>query len=76
MANLAIQACKAVNADYAGVDIIRMKNGQYTILEVNSVPAWKGIFQATGIDVASHLAKALAALAKQNLATVSQYAKH
>ena len=53
-----------------------MKNGQYTILEVNSVPAWKGIFQATGIDVASHLAKALAALAKQNLATLSQYAKH
>ena len=76
MTNLAIQACKAVNADYAGVDIIRMKNGEYTILEVNSVPAWKGIFQATGIDVAGHLAKALAARSKQNLDLVSQYAKH
>ena len=71
MTNLAIQACKAVNADYAGVDIIRMKNGEYTILEVNSVPAWKGIFQATGIDVASYLARALATRAKQNLALKS-----
>ena len=76
MTSLAIQACKAVNADYAGVDIIRMKNGQYTILEVNSVPAWKGIFQATGIDVASHLARALVTRAKKNLAFVTQHAKH
>ena len=76
MANLAIQACEAVNADYAGIDIIRMKNGQYTILEVNSVPAWKGISQATGIDVASEIARALARKVKQNLALVSQNAKH
>jgi tetrahydromethanopterin:alpha-L-glutamate ligase len=59
MQQLAIAATKAVHADYAGVDIIRTISGSYTVLEVNSVPAWKGLYQATGIDVAGHLARAL-----------------
>lgn len=59
MEQLAIAATKAVHADYAGVDIIRTVSGAYTVLEVNSVPAWKGLYQATGIDVAGHLALAL-----------------
>ena len=70
MAHLAINACKAVGAAYAGVDIIRMQDGLYTILEVNSVPAWKGLAQATGIDIANHLAIALVRRAKQK--TTSQ----
>jgi tetrahydromethanopterin:alpha-L-glutamate ligase len=59
MEQLAIAATKAVHADYAGVDIIRTISGAYTVLEVNSVPAWKGLYQATGIDVAGHLARAI-----------------
>jgi tetrahydromethanopterin:alpha-L-glutamate ligase len=59
MEQLAIAATKAVHADYAGVDIIRTISGTYTVLEVNSVPAWKGLYQATGIDVAEHLARAI-----------------
>jgi len=59
MAQLAIAATKAVEADYAGVDLIRHPNGQFTVLEVNSVPAWKGLYQATGIDVAATLSQAL-----------------
>ncbi len=60
MEQLAIKATQAVQADYAGVDLIRQQNGSYTVLEVNSVPAWKGLYQATGINVAAHLAQALA----------------
>lgn len=59
MTQLAISATKAVEADYAGVDLIRHQDGHYTVLEVNSVPAWKGLYQATGIDVAATLAQAL-----------------
>lgn len=59
MATLAINAVKAVNAAYAGVDIMRTQDGLYTVLEVNSVPAWKGLEQATGINVADHLAQAV-----------------
>jgi tetrahydromethanopterin:alpha-L-glutamate ligase len=60
MEQLAIKATQAVQADYAGVDLIRNKDGSYTVLEVNSVPAWKGLLQASGINAAYHLAKALA----------------
>jgi glutathione synthase/RimK-type ligase-like ATP-grasp enzyme len=56
MEQLALDATCAVGADYAGVDIIRTQDGQYTVLEVNSVPAWKGLYQATGIDVAAIIA--------------------
>lgn len=59
MKQMAINAAHAVNADYAGVDIIRAQNGDYTVLEVNSVPAWKGLSHATGIDIANQLAQAL-----------------
>jgi tetrahydromethanopterin:alpha-L-glutamate ligase len=60
MEQLAITATQAVQADYAGVDLIRTSDGSYTVLEVNSVPAWKGLQQATGINVAAHLAQAVA----------------
>ncbi len=60
MATLAINATRAVGADYAGVDLIKDVNGQYSVLEVNSVPAWKGLYQATGLNIAGELAKALA----------------
>ena len=60
MAQLAIEATQAVQADYAGVDLIRQQDGSYTVLEVNSVPAWKGLYQATGINAADLLAQALA----------------
>jgi len=75
MAHLAIEACKAVEATYAGVDIIRRQDGSYTILEVNSVPAWKGLFQATGIDVANHLATAIAKQIKQTAPTPTEHAQ-
>lgn len=59
MEQLAIEATAVVQADYAGVDLMRTPDGSYTVLEVNSVPAWKGLFQATSIDVAGHLAQAI-----------------
>jgi RimK family alpha-L-glutamate ligase len=69
MKQLAIKATAAVNADYAGVDLIRDKDGHFTVLEVNSVPAWKGLYQATGVDVAMHLAQALIRRIEQKQAT-------
>ncbi|UOK70998.1 ATP-grasp domain-containing protein [Ancylobacter polymorphus] len=58
---LAIRATAAVGADYAGVDLIEDAQGQFQVLEVNSMPAWKGLQQATGLDIASALARHLAA---------------
>lgn len=66
MAQLAIRATAAVEAPYAGVDLIQDQHGRFSVLEVNSVPAWKGLFQATGIDIAARLAQMVASHITQN----------
>ncbi|MBS7544901.1 RimK family alpha-L-glutamate ligase [Ancylobacter oerskovii] len=55
-AELAIAATAAVGADYAGVDLIEEAGGGFTILEVNSMPAWKGLQKTTETDVAAAMA--------------------
>lgn len=76
MEQLAVDATRAVQADYAGVDLIRDQDGSYTVLEVNSVPAWKGLYQATGINVAQHLAQALAKRIQTSENTTLDHAKY
>lgn len=51
-AALAVAAARATGAAYAGVDICRDTDGRFLILEVNSVPAWKGLQGVTDFDVA------------------------
>ncbi len=51
-AALAVAAARATGAAYAGVDICRDADGRFLILEVNSVPAWKGLQSVTDFDVA------------------------
>ncbi|MDP2247034.1 MAG: RimK family alpha-L-glutamate ligase, partial [Nitrosomonadales bacterium] len=43
IAGLAVAAAKAVDIDYCGVDVIRDAKGELLVLEVNSIPAWKGL---------------------------------
>ncbi|RKZ78284.1 MAG: RimK family alpha-L-glutamate ligase, partial [Gammaproteobacteria bacterium] len=76
MEQLAVDATQVVQADYAGVDLIRDQDGSYTVLEVNSVPAWKGLYQATGINVAQHLVQALAKRIQTSEKTTLDHAKH
>lgn len=68
-AALAVRAAAAVGADYAGVDLIEDEDGRFFVLEVNSMPAWKGLQTATGLDVADALARDVARrLARQDAA--------
>ena len=39
-------------AEYAGVDLLPANDGTVYVLEVNGIPGWEGLQQATGIDVA------------------------
>lgn len=55
MSSLALQAAAAVNIDYCGVDIIQSKTGEYYVLEVNSIPAWKGLQSVTNVNIAELL---------------------
>jgi RimK family alpha-L-glutamate ligase len=56
MAALAIKATAALAMDYAGVDIIQDRNGQYTVIEVNSIPAWKGLESVCDVNIAELMA--------------------
>jgi tetrahydromethanopterin:alpha-L-glutamate ligase len=52
---LAEAASRAVDIDYCGVDIIRDAQGKLYVLEVNSIPAWKGLQAVTELDIAQAL---------------------
>jgi len=55
VAELAIKATAALNMDYAGVDIIQDSDGQYSVIEVNSIPAWKGLQSVCQLNIAQLL---------------------
>ena len=52
---LAVQAAKALEIDYCGVDIMRDKDGQLWVIEVNSIPAWCGLQSVTHVNIAQSL---------------------
>jgi len=55
IADLALAAARAVEIDYCGVDIIRDRQGKLYVLEVNSIPAWKGLQGVVETDIAQAL---------------------
>jgi tetrahydromethanopterin:alpha-L-glutamate ligase len=57
LADLAAAAVAAVGADYAGVDLIEDPAGALLVLEVNSMPAWKGLQSVSDRDLAHDLAQ-------------------
>jgi RimK family alpha-L-glutamate ligase len=56
LAELASAASRAVGAAYAGVDLIESEDGALMVLEVNSMPAWKGLQSVADIDIAAAIA--------------------
>jgi RimK family alpha-L-glutamate ligase len=55
---LALAAARAVGADIAGVDLIIGSEGP-KVLEVNSMPAWRGLQKVTDANIADLLAEAI-----------------
>lgn len=56
MATVSMAAMRAIDADYAGIDLIRAPNGQLQVLEVNSNPAWRGLQTVADINIAEAIA--------------------
>lgn len=50
--NVAIEASKAVNADYSGVDLLFGADGEPIVCEINSNAHIKNILNCTGINIA------------------------
>jgi ribosomal protein S6--L-glutamate ligase len=56
LAGIAEAASAALGLDYAGVDLVAAGAGA-TVLEVNGNPSWRGILEATGLDMAEVIAE-------------------
>lgn len=59
MIALAIHATKLLQMDYAGVDILEDSDGKLNVIEINSVPAWKGLESVCDVTIAELLARDL-----------------
>jgi RimK family alpha-L-glutamate ligase len=55
-AETALYAAEVMDLDYAGVDLVEGYDGWY-VLEVNPTAGFKGLFKATGVSPAPHIAK-------------------
>ncbi|HYE35990.1 RimK family alpha-L-glutamate ligase [Methylocaldum sp.] len=55
LCRLAEDAVRVLDMGYAGVDIIRDHHGRYSVLEVNSIPAWKGLQSVSNVSIADLL---------------------
>jgi tetrahydromethanopterin:alpha-L-glutamate ligase len=55
LARIAESACRAVDVDYGGVDIMRGRDGVTQVVEVNGIPAWRGLQSVCGFDLAQRL---------------------
>ena len=73
--HLALCAAAAIGADYAGVDLLPSRDGTVFVLEVNGIPGWQGLKQATGIDVAGAIVEHLAARVRAGEASTGRVAE-
>ncbi len=52
---LCLEAVRVVGTDYAGVDLLPAGDGRQYLLEVNSVPGWKGLQSTSPINIAKEI---------------------
>jgi RimK family alpha-L-glutamate ligase len=66
---MALRAARAVGAVYAGVDLLPAQDGTVYVLEVNGIPGWRGLQDATSFDVAGALIDHVASMHRARGAT-------
>jgi RimK family alpha-L-glutamate ligase len=59
---LCLEAAEVLGVGYAGVDLLRAADGREYVLELNGIPGWRGLQEATGADVAAALVEHVEAL--------------
>ena len=52
---LCLDAARALDVEYAGVDLLHTADGRDHVLELNGIPGWYGLQESTGADVAAAL---------------------
>ncbi len=62
---LCLRAAEVVGTDYAGVDLLPAVDGRLYIIEVNSIPGWKGLQTTSPVNIAEEMAIYLETVANQ-----------
>jgi len=62
--DIALKATKVLGLHYSGIDVAESDEG-YVVLEVNASPNWAGLFRATGLNPAYHIAEYMLELVKK-----------
>ncbi len=44
-----------MNLEYAGVDLMRAENGNTYVLEINSIPGWRGLQKTTDQSISGKI---------------------
>jgi tetrahydromethanopterin:alpha-L-glutamate ligase len=55
LTDLSIRAARTLAMDYAGIDLMRDHTGKAYVIEVNGIPAWKGLQSVTEANIAQLL---------------------
>jgi RimK family alpha-L-glutamate ligase len=55
MKTLAVKAVRLIGLDYAGVDILPAENGKTYVVEINSIPGWRGLQKTTDSSIADRI---------------------
>ena len=55
MEALALESVRLLNLDYAGVDLLPAEDGRTFVIEVNSIPGWRGLQRTTDIPIADRI---------------------
>jgi RimK family alpha-L-glutamate ligase len=55
MEQLALKAAKLIHLDYAGVDLMKAEDGRIYVVEINSIPGWRGLQKTTSINISDSI---------------------
>jgi RimK family alpha-L-glutamate ligase len=53
--DLSLRAARLVGTDYVGVDLVEAEDGRTFVLEVNSIPGWRGLQKTTSLNIADKI---------------------
>jgi RimK family alpha-L-glutamate ligase len=55
MEDLALRASRLLQLDYAGVDLMPAEDGKTYVIEINSIPGWRGLQKTTDQSIAERI---------------------
>jgi RimK family alpha-L-glutamate ligase len=55
MEDLALRAVRLLQLDYAGVDLMPAEDGRTYVIEINSIPGWRGLQKTIGQSIAERI---------------------